>query len=213
MQGNKAEICLPIQMLLNIMYYNNRRQKEFYLLMFNRVLEGRMSMAQTGIQFHARKSEIIDFVQEIVEKNDLRVYGISIFPKYESKEISSFDYDKCKNFEEIIVCKNKLNIEDEKQYGEYLDQKKGDLFIDLGKDDGVELVESSMGVLAKDSIDILWKKIITLFKKRLLKGAYVATPQGYKKYYPKHWYTVGAKEAYEKGIVIKPIGGWNYYML
>lgn len=50
--------------------------------------------------------------------------------------------------------------------------------IELGRDDGIELVESSMGALSDDGIDILWKKIIAQFRKLLLKGAYVATPSG-----------------------------------
>lgn len=64
-------------------------------------------------------------------------------------------------------------------------QENGDLIISLGTDDGAELV----------------------------RGAYVVTPDGKRGYYPKHSYTIGAQEAYEKGVAIKPIAGWNYYML
>lgn len=87
------------------------------------------------------------------------------------------------------------------------------LIISLGTDDEAELVESAMGVVYNDHIDMLWKRIINKFKKKLVRGAYVVTPDGKRGYYPKHGYTIGAQEAYKKGVAIKPIAGWNYYML
>ncbi len=76
-----------------------------------------------------------------------------------------------------------------------------------------ELSESSMGVVSDDTIDALWEKVIRQFKKGLLKGVYVVTPNGNSRYYPGHWYTQGAKDAYEKGVRIKPLAGWNQYIL
>ncbi len=76
-----------------------------------------------------------------------------------------------------------------------------------------ELSESSMGVVSDDTIDALWEKVIRQFKKGLLKGAYVVTPNGNSRYYPGHWYTQGAKDAYEKGVRIRPLAGWNQYIL
>ncbi|MCM1124251.1 MAG: hypothetical protein NC416_16840 [Eubacterium sp.] len=95
-----------------------------------------------------------------------------------------------------------------------LNEKRGDLIILLGEDDEIELVESCMGALSADNIDALWKKVITQFKKGLLKGAYVINPNnGGCGYYPNHWYTIGAKVAYEKGVIIKPLAGGNQYLL
>ncbi len=59
-------------------------------------------------------------------------------------------------------------------------------------------------------------EIVSFLKEVVKKNnlrAYVATPSGYQQYYPKHWYTVGAKMAYERGTIIKPIAGWNHYIL
>ena len=91
--------------------------------------------------------------------------------------------------------------------GKYLKEKRGDLIISLGKEEETELSESSMGAVSDDTIDALWEKVITHFKKGLLKGAYVVTPNGNSRYNPGHWYTQGAKDAYEKGVRIKPLAG------
>ncbi len=130
-----------------------------------------------------------------------------------SKEIFLSDDEKYENFSEIIVCKSRIEISIKEQYNKYLNEKRGDLIIFIGKDDETELVESSMGACSSDNIDVFWKKVIAQFKRKLLKGAYVVTPSGCSRYYPKHWYTIGAKEAYERGVVIKPIAGWNRYLL
>ena len=165
------------------------------------------------IQFHAKKNEIIDFIRNVVNENHLKAFGVTIFPEYDAKEIFLPGEEKFDNFNKIIVCKNQIEIGSREQYNEYLNEKRGDLTILIGKDDETELVESSMGVFSSENIDAFWKKVIAQFKKKLLKGAYVVAPSGCSRYYPKHWYTIGAKEAYERGVVIKPIAGWNQYLL
>lgn len=144
-------------------------------------------MSQTVIQFHALNKEIVSFLKEVVEKNNLRAFGVTRFPQYTAQEIFLFENEKYEKYDLIIVCRSKIEITNKKLYNEYLSKQCGDLMIELGRDDG---------------IDILWKKIIAQFRKLLLKGAYVATPSGYQQYYPKHWYTVGAKMAYERGTII-----------
>ncbi len=170
-------------------------------------------MGQINIQFHAKRDETINFIRNIVKQYNLKAFGITIFPEYEAKEIFHFNKENNVNYNEIIVCKGWIEISSREQYNEYLNEKRGDLIISLGKDDETELIESSMGAISTDSIDALWKRVITQFKKELLKGAYVVTPNGNSNYYPKHWYTIGAKDAYEKGVIIKPLAGWNQYIL
>ncbi len=169
-------------------------------------------MSQTVIQFHALTNEIVSFLKEVVKQNNLSAYGVTYFP-HTAQEIFLSENEKYEKYNLIIVCRSKIEITNEKLYDEYLSKRCGDLMITLGRDDGIELAESSMGALSDDGIDILWKKIIARFRKILLKGAYVVTPSGYQQYYPKHWYTVGAKMAYERGTIIKPIAGWNHYKL
>lgn len=170
-------------------------------------------MKQTGIQFHALNSEVVNFIKEAAKKNDLRVYGVTWFPQYSARELFLDEGDNWENCNEIIVCRNEIEISHEKLYDEYLHKKCGDLIVMLGHDDGKELVESDMGVISNDDIDRLWKNMIANFRKKLLRGAYVVTPTGSQKYYPKHGYTLGAKRAYERGVVIKPLAGWNLYRL
>lgn len=170
-------------------------------------------MAQTMLQFHAQNSEIVSFLRETVKKNNLRAFGVTFFPKYMAKEIFLSEGEKYEKYNQIIVCQSELEISNKKLYNEYLNKKCGDLIITLGRDDGVELVESGMGVVSDDGIDVLWKKIIAQFRKQLLGGTYIVAPNGDRRYYPKHWYTIGAKMAYEKGVIIRPIAGWNRYIL
>lgn len=77
----------------------------------------------------------------------------------------------------------------------------------------MELSESSMGAISDEEIDRLWKNMISKFSRGLLRGAYVVTPTGIQAYYPKHGYTEGARRAYERGVAIKPVAGWNLYRL
>lgn len=168
---------------------------------------------QMNIQFHAKKREIFDFVRDVIDENNIKAYGIVLFPDYKAEEITNFDDAKVFEYRFIILCHSEPEIGSCEQYYEYLKQENGDLVISLGTDDGAELVESAMGVVYNDHIDMLWKRIINKFKKVLIRGAYVVTPDGKSGYYPKHGYTIGAQEAYEKGVAIKPIAGWNYYML
>lgn len=166
-----------------------------------------------NIQFHAKKREIIKFIRNIVDENKVKAFGIVLFPEYEAEEIINFDNQKVLKYNFIILCHDKIEIDNSKNFDKYLKQVNGDLIISLGKDDEVELVESSMGVVYNDNIDLLWKRIINKFKKNLIRGAFVVTPNGKSGYYPKHGYTIGAKEAYERGVIIKPIAGWNHYFL
>lgn len=170
-------------------------------------------MGQINIQFHAKRVETVNFIRNIVKQYNLKAFGIIIFPEYEAKEIFLSDREKYEKYREIIVCKSWIDICNREQYHEYLNEKRGDLIILLGEDDETELVESSMGALSTDHIDTLWKKVIAQFKKELLKGAYVINRNGSSGYYPNHWYTIGAKNAYEKGVIIKPLAGGNQYIL
>lgn len=170
-------------------------------------------MKQTSMQFHAKRQEIINFVRNVVNENDIRAFGIILFPEYKAEEIINFDNDQINNYYFIVLCQDEIRLESENDYSEYLKQMKGDLIISLGRDDETELKESSMGVISKKEINILWQKIIRQFGRKLIRGAFVVSPNGKKGYYPKHGYTVGAKEAYKNGVMIKPVAGWNYYIL
>lgn len=169
-------------------------------------------MHQMNLQFHATKKEILGFVSETAKKYELNIYGILVFPEFSFGELSPDDLDDTIHYTEIILSKNKLLFLDYKEYKNYLFERKGDLFVEPGIDDGSILSESSMGALSNDEIDPLWKKIRRQFTKGLLKGAYVANWQG-RWYYPNHWYSEGARKLYQQGVCIKPIAGNTHYEL
>lgn len=92
--------------------------------------------------------------------------------------------------------------------------KTNSLFICMGEENEKYIGESSMGIKGEGSEFEYWKKQISKFKRTLLKGAYVVNPyRGSKTYSKNVYYTSGAKEAFDKGIQMKPIAGWNYYLL
>ena len=71
-----------------------------------------------------------------------------------------------------------------------------------------------MGIWSELEIDPDFKKTITSFKKKMNKGAWVINPyNNARKYYKNHMYTNNARLAYEKGIKILPVAGWNLYEL
>lgn len=167
-------------------------------------------MRKIGVQFHVTIQEIVSFLNEIVRGNALKCYGYNFFSEPKVMEITTFSQEEIKKYDEVRISRTGKDLSNSE---EGLGSRDGDLVIHLGKDDGQELVESAMGVVTEAEIDLLWEKIINRFKRKLLKGAYVVTPSGMKKYYPNLRYSVGAKEAYEKGVIIKPIAGWNHYEL
>ncbi|MBU5484236.1 hypothetical protein KQI86_07825 [Clostridium sp. MSJ-11] len=172
-------------------------------------------MKKINFQFHARNDEIADFLQCVVAENGLKAYGIILFP-YCREDISEeicINYNKVKKYKLIVLSRRGAEIAVEEQYDQFIFECRGDLFITIGKDNGIELFESAMGAVSDNDIDKLWIKIISHFKRRLLKGAFVTSPNGLSKYYPNHRYSDGAKQAYDSGVIIRPIAGWNYYEL
>ena len=166
-----------------------------------------------NFQFHARNEAIVNYIRIITEQYDLKEMGVVISPQFSVKIITNVFDEELMKYKFIFLSKKPFNCTNEKQYDEYLNEKRGDLVIGLGKDDGKELVESSMGYVSNGEINLLWEKIINQFKKDFLKGAYVVSPNGMKGYYPNHRYSIGAKEAFDSGVIIKPVAGWNHYEL
>lgn len=170
-------------------------------------------MKTMNVQFHITIEELVTYFYDIVISNELKSYGVMLFPNFKVEDNIVFSADEIKKYNFIILSKNNIDISNKEKYKNYLNKKKGDLIISIGNDDGIELSESSIGVISNNEIDELWKKIIKDLKKILRKGAFVVNIGGDKKYYPNHMYTSGAKKAFENGIVIKPIAGWNKYEL
>lgn len=114
----------------------------------------------------------------------------------------------------IFLCKeipNQLS----KNYNEFLSQNVENLVLQIGERTEDSIKESTIGTRATDSDNVkLWKKIISLFKKEMYQGVWIVDPRsGVKKYYKNHYFTIGAKNEYEKGIKMKAFAGSSEYKL
>ena len=165
-----------------------------------------IKMKRMNFQFHAKKEEVLKFLLECMDKNDLTMVGVKLGKDFFCKEIKSdHDISLLYEYEIFILSRDSIAIT-ENSYNEFITKQKGNLVIQLGEENRKILRESSMGVLAENEIDVLWKSILNKFKRKLLKGAWVINPNnGRKGYELSHRYTIGAKEAYNGGIVI---GAW-----
>lgn len=88
------------------------------------------------------------------------------------------------------------------------------LFVYMGTQSDESLQESYFSIKGDGKELYFWKRKINIFKKKLLKGAYVVNPlTGVKAFYKNSYYTSGGLQAFQKGVKIMPISGWNYYIL
>lgn len=168
-------------------------------------------MKKTNIQFHATHIDIFDLVTEM--NNKFKIGGIVLFPKFEMiKFRPNFDPSDIGKLDMIVI--SKFDIPDEDSYRSFMKKVDNSLLITIGKETDEKLYESSIGIWSETEIDPDFKKVITSFKKKLNKGAWVLNPNNNaRKYYKTHMYTNNAKLAYEKGIKILPVAGWNLYEL
>jgi hypothetical protein len=171
-------------------------------------------MKQICIQFIAKKREILHFLYEWSKKNDLIMIVGVIFPEFAIKKIDEdIEIFDAENLEFAILTKRNESLEFE-SYKTFIEEYKGDLVTMLGQDVENELHESSMGAISDKELNLLWKKCIGCWKKKLLKGGWVVNPEkNVRKYHKNLFYTALAQEAYRNGTKILPISGWCYYEL
>lgn len=172
-------------------------------------------MKKLNFQFHARYFEITQFLQSVIEENAIKVYGINLFP-YCRKDILrhiGIHHSKMVRYRFIMLSKHHIEIGASEEYNQFISESRGNLFITIGEDNGTELFESAMWVTCDDKIGKLWIKIINQFKRPLLKGAFVTSPNGLSQYYPNHRYSQGAKQAYDNAVIIRARAGWNHFEL
>ncbi len=169
-------------------------------------------MVKLSIQFHATYIDLFEFVIEMY-KNSFSVCGLILFPRFEIIKINE-ELETCdmKKFNMIII--SKLDIQNEDSYDSFIKKQDNNLLITIGKESNDELYESSMGIWSEFEIDSDFKQYITSFKKKMNRGAWVLNPfNNSRKYYKNHMYTNNARIAYERGVRILPIAGWNLYEL
>lgn len=178
------------------------------------ISEVKNKMSKISLQFHATIKDIYEFVNNLLQKETYyNVCGVILNPNFELEDISiASGINDFKRYDMIIISKEKIIYGDD--YNEFICKQDNNLGITIGCKVGDVLKESTIWTNAENEISKDWKKIINAYKKSLLKGAWVVNPSTKAKvYYKDHKYTVNAKLAYEEGIKICPIAGWNIYEL
>lgn len=165
------------------------------------------------MQFHATIEDIHEFILSVIGNHSYRVCGVAYSPYYTIEDIEgNIDIKDIKKYDYIVISKDSIPRADNNY--NFMKLQNNNLFIDIGKNNNKEIKESAISVFSETEIDSDWKRIINKYKKSMLKGAWVVNPDTNKKtYYKNHKYTVNAKLAYENGVKICPIGGWNIYEL
>lgn len=168
-------------------------------------------MKKKNIQFHATIEDIYDFILSFYD-NRYTICGVAFSPNFEIEYLSK-ELINIKKYHCIVISKKEIHTA--KNNYEFMKMQDNNLIIEIGKIDNEMIKESAISVFSETEIDTEWKKIISTFKKSMLRGAWVVNPNpnGGKVYYKNHLYTENAKNAYENGIKICPICGWNVYEL
>lgn len=169
-------------------------------------------MKKTSFQFHATSVDIHSFVVEMIGKGFF-TSGIKTYPVFEIfLDITMMTPKEINDLDMIFISKSKITIVD--NYKEFIAKQDNNIGITVGKERDGKLFESTMWIYSESEIDSDLMKYIKNFKKKLNRGAWLKSPfSNQRKYFKNHMYTTNAKIAFENGIIICPIAGWNTYEL
>jgi hypothetical protein len=175
-------------------------------------------LAKLNFQFHAIEDEIIQVIKESVNRYDLFLVGLQLFPEFSCqlicKDIFDEQMDFIKNSRMLMLFNYKPDLS-QNDYNHFVKTNKECLIFEIGGQKEGSLKESSISTITDDVETMkIWKTIIKEFKNDMVKGAWAVNPMnGAKVYYKHHQYTEGAKKLFEDGIKLIPVAGWNYYVL
>jgi len=171
-------------------------------------------MKKLCVQFHATAKELVEFMKKVVADNKYNICGVRYFQfTIETLSMMELNESEIKKYEHLVIAKSSIPAADNN--AAFMSLQDNNLIIDIGADENdAVLKESAFTVFSEEGIDADWKKAIADFKKQLHKGAWAVNPSANTKdFYKNHLYTEGAKQAYERGVRIVPVGGWVYYEL
>lgn len=170
-------------------------------------------VSKTNLQFHAMPEDIYKFIKKLLQEKCYSVCGVILFPDFVAKSIEDeLTIDDFTKYDMVVISTQEIQYAD--NYRDFMRCQNNNLGVTIGHEVDNKLKESIMWVFAEHEIAQAWKTIIGRFKRNLLKGAWVVNPiSGEKDYYKNHRYIINAKKAYEKGMEICPIAGWNKYEL
>ncbi len=170
-------------------------------------------MSKTNLQFHAMPEDICKFINTLLQDKQYTACGVFLFPDFAAKSITDeLTIDDIAKYDMVVILTQEIQYSD--NYRDFIRCQDNNLGITIGHEADGKLEESSMWVFAEHEIVQVWKTIIGRFKRSLLKGAWVVNPtSGDRGFYKDIRFTVNAKRAYENGMEICPIAGWNRYEL
>lgn len=170
-------------------------------------------MSKTNLQFHAMTEDICKFINTLLQDKQYSACGVILFPEFAAKSITDeLSTDEIAKYDIVVISTQEIRYSD--NYRDFMRRQDNNLGITIGHLADNKLNESSMWVFSEHEIARVWKTLIGRFKRSLLKGAWVVDPvSGDRSYYKNIRYTENAKKAYENGMEICPVAGWNRYEL
>jgi hypothetical protein len=175
-------------------------------------------MAKMSLQFHGLPVEIIEFAEGCMKEFNLQVAAMKFFPNFQIMLANSSSIKDCLDELDKIDRICFLNNEPNLSVGsaqEFMEKNPDSLALTIGgyNDEGLE--ESILAAKTNDSMSLkIWRKIIKKLKALTNEGAWVVNPHTNAKLFSKkHRYTNGAKKISKEGVKIRPIAGWNYFIL
>ncbi len=172
-------------------------------------------MAKINVQFHGLPKEIVEFAEACATEHKLFLVGLVFFPIFKANLIETYGaLEDIESINRICLCHIQPDLSAKSALA--FSRKNPDcLSLSIGKFDNEGLGESGLGAQTenKDAL-MIWRKIVKRLKTQTLEGAWAVSPHtGAKTFSKKHRYTTAAKKVADEGVTIKPIAGWNYFIL
>ena len=163
-------------------------------------------MSSCSVQFHALNEELFAFIEKLRTDNELFIFC--------SDDLRLREYSFINTDSKVEITKNRRifflrRIIDECEF-----QGSNSLIIYCGHQNDNDLQQSYMEINGDGEPFAFWKRVITKYKRNLLKGATIYTPEkGNMAYYRNTLYTKSAQNAYYDGMAMKALAGGCYYVL
>ena len=164
---------------------------------------------KNNFQFYATHDEILRFLHKVLSDGASRVYLLRVSPEYAAEEAAPDQRYDLSQWEFAVFSQCSRALGTKEAYLAYTKSNHGDLTLHIGDETETELRESCIGMAAEHVMPPVWTNLVNRLRKNFMKGAYVVTPRNVRKYYPQIWYSMGAREAFQKGKTICPAAGWN----
>jgi len=166
--------------------------------------------------FHATIDEITERLKSIMQDYNLIVIVAKLWPEFEFEIVDKSTLENKIDYGRFVFLYKEIPNQLSKDYWEFREQNAENIELQIGirTEDG--LIESRIGAAATDPETVkLWNKVIRAFRKGMYKGIWIINIcDGAKGYYKDHYFTAGAKNEYEKGIIMKPfVNSLTEYLL